>query len=106
MSERPSIVVKGGTVVDQEGERLADVVVVDGQVTAVGADLSADLTLDASGCLVMPGLVDIHSHLREPGREEAETVETGARSSHRWPRWPPSASGCSPTTAPGCRTTS
>ena len=79
MSERPSIVVKGGTVVDQEGERLADVVVVDGQVTAVGADLSADLTLDASGCLVMPGLVDIHSHLREPGREEAETVETGAR---------------------------
>lgn len=79
MSERPSIVVKGGTVVDQEGERLADVVVVDGQVTAVGADLSADRTLHASGCLVMPGLVDIHTHLREPGREEAETVETGAR---------------------------
>ena len=79
MSERPSIAVKGGTVVDQEGERLADVVVVDGQVTAVGADLSADRTLHASGCLVMPGLVDIHTHLREPGREEAETVETGAR---------------------------
>ena len=79
MSERPSIVVKGGTVVDQEGERLADVVVVDGQVAAVGADLSADRTLDASGCLVTPGLVDVHSHLREPGREEAETVETGAR---------------------------
>ena len=35
--------------------------------------------LDASGCVVAPGLVDLHTHLREPGREEAETVETGAR---------------------------
>ena len=35
--------------------------------------------LDASGCLVGPGLVDLHTHLRQPGREEAETVETGAR---------------------------
>jgi len=35
--------------------------------------------LDAAGCLVGPGLVDLHTHLRQPGREEAETVETGAR---------------------------
>ena len=35
--------------------------------------------LDAGGCLVGPGLVDLHTHLRQPGREEAETVETGAR---------------------------
>src|ERR1700674_2753879 len=35
--------------------------------------------LDASDCLVAPGLVDLHCHLREPGREEAETVDSGAR---------------------------
>src|SRR5690606_1852258 len=54
----------------------------DGRIAAVaagGADLAADLTLDAGGCLVAPGLVDLHTHLRQPGREEAETIETGAR---------------------------
>jgi dihydroorotase len=77
--EAPSIVIKGGRIVDATGERTADVVVVDGRIAAVGADLSADRTLDASGCIVAPGLVDVHTHLREPGKEEAETVETGAR---------------------------
>ena len=37
------------------------------------------VVLDAGGCLVGPGLVDLHTHLRQPGREEAETIETGAR---------------------------
>jgi dihydroorotase len=74
-----SLVIKGGRVVDATGERAADVVVADGRIAAIGADLSADRTLDATGCLVGPGLVDLHSHLREPGKEEAETVETGAR---------------------------
>lgn len=79
MSDHPTFVLKGGRVVDARGERLADVVVADGVVRAVGVDLSADRVLDASGCIVAPGLVDVHTHLREPGREEAETVETGAR---------------------------
>lgn len=79
MSEAPTLVIKGGRVIDATGERVADVVVVDGRVAAVGPDLSADRTLDAGGCIVAPGLVDVHSHLREPGKEEAETVETGAR---------------------------
>ncbi len=74
-----SVVIRGGTVVDATGERRADVVVADGRIAAVGEDLSADLLLDAGGCLVGPGLVDLHTHLRQPGREEAETVETGAR---------------------------
>ncbi len=57
--------------------------VVDGAIAAVGdvagvAPRTA-LVLDASGCIVAPGLVDLHTHLREPGREDAETVETGAR---------------------------
>jgi dihydroorotase len=74
-----AIVIRGGTVVDATGERRADVVVDEGQIAAVGDGLSADVELDAGGCLVGPGLVDLHTHLRQPGREEAETVETGAR---------------------------
>jgi dihydroorotase len=76
-----SVVIRGGRVVDAAGVRVADVVVADGEITAVGEDLSsgADVVLDAGGCLVGPGLVDVHTHLRQPGREEAETVETGAR---------------------------
>lgn len=75
-----SLVLKGGRVIDATGDRRADVVVGDdGAIAAVGPDLSADRTLDATGCVVAPGLVDLHSHLREPGQEEAETIETGAR---------------------------
>jgi dihydroorotase len=73
------LVVKGATVIDATGSRLADVVIHDGRVAAVGPDLTAAEILDASGCVVAPGLVDLHVHLRQPGREEAETVETGAR---------------------------
>jgi dihydroorotase len=81
MSERSELmVIKGGRIVDSTGERSGDVVVgEDGRIAAVGPDLSADRVLDASGCVVAPGLVDLHTHLREPGREEAETVETGSR---------------------------
>ncbi|HLT16593.1 MAG TPA: dihydroorotase, partial [Acidimicrobiales bacterium] len=76
----PTVVVKGGRVVDAAGERVADVVVDDdGRIAAVGEDLSADRTIDAAGCVVAPGFVDLHTHLREPGQEEAETIETGAR---------------------------
>ena len=76
----PDLLLKGGRVVDATGSRVADVVVGDdGRIVAVGADLHADQVLDASGCVVAPGLVDLHTHLRQPGREEAETVETGSR---------------------------
>jgi dihydroorotase len=79
-----SIAVRGGEVVDATGRRRADVLVEDGRIAAVvpqeeGRDLAADLTLDAGGCVVAPGLVDLHTHLRQPGAEEAETIETGAR---------------------------
>jgi dihydroorotase len=73
------LVIRGGRVLDPGGERTADVRVHDGVVVEVGEHLTGDTTLDASGCLVAPGLVDVHVHLREPGMEDAETVETGAR---------------------------
>ena len=63
-------------------ERRADVLIEDGRVAAVGDESSptADRpVLDADGCVVAPGFVDLHAHLREPGREEAETIETGSR---------------------------
>jgi len=72
-----STVVKGGWVIDQIGERAADVVIADGRIAAVGPDLAGDQVLDASGCVVAPGFVDLHAHLRQPGAEEAETIETG-----------------------------
>jgi dihydroorotase len=74
-----SLVLKGGRVLDANGGSDADVVLADGRIVAIGPDLSADEVLDAGGCVVAPGLVDLHAHLRQPGHEEAETVETGSR---------------------------
>ncbi len=79
----PDLVVKGGRVVDATGARVADVRVVDTRVVEVAPDLSGDHVVDASGCLVVPGLVDLHVHLREPGDEEAETIESGTRAAAR-----------------------
>jgi dihydroorotase len=73
------LVIRGGEVIDATGRRRADVVIDDGCVVAVGPDLAGDTELDAGGCVVAPGLVDLHTHLRQPGREDAETVETGSR---------------------------
>jgi dihydroorotase len=75
-----ALVLKGGRVVDVTGTRPADVAVDHtGTVVAVAPDLEGERVLDCGGCLVAPGLVDLHAHLRQPGREESETVETGAR---------------------------
>lgn len=76
------LLIRGGTVTDQTGARRADVRLADGRIVGVAPSLSpspGERVLDAGGCVVAPGLVDLHSHLRQPGAEEAETVETGAR---------------------------
>ena len=83
MSGVTGLLLRGGTVVDQTGSRRADVAVAGGRIQAVGEDLDdggrGARVLDAGGCLVAPGLVDLHAHLRQPGHEEAETIETGSR---------------------------
>ena len=74
--------VRGGTVIDHDGQRRADVRIDDtGAICEVGPDLDAagSLVIDAEGAVVCPGLVDVHVHLRQPGREEAETIDSGAR---------------------------
>jgi dihydroorotase len=73
------LVVRGGRLVDASGERAAEIAIEGGQIVEIGATLRGERTLDARGCVVSPGLVDLHAHLREPGHEDAETVETGAR---------------------------
>ncbi|MBE7160091.1 MAG: dihydroorotase [Williamsia herbipolensis] len=63
-----------------EGDAV-DVLIRDGVVVEIGADLSADAeqTVDGRGGVLLPGFVDLHTHLREPGREDTETIETGSR---------------------------
>ena len=76
------MLITGGIVLDQTGERTADVRIADGVVAEVGERLAVgdgEDMLDASGWIVSPGFVDLHTHLGEPGREEAETIETGSR---------------------------
>ncbi|MEI8241347.1 MAG: dihydroorotase, partial [Actinomycetota bacterium] len=73
------LVISGGTLLDQAGERAGDVAIEDGYIVEVGTGLTGDRVLDATGCIVSPGFVDLHVHLREPGKEEAETIETGSR---------------------------
>jgi dihydroorotase len=76
------LLVRGGRIVDGSGERVADVRVANGVIVEVAPSLDANTgarVLDAEGCVVAPGLVDIQVHFREPGREDSETIETGAR---------------------------
>jgi dihydroorotase len=77
------LLLKGGR---PYGEDVQDVLVRDGRIAALGTDLEAPEgteVIDVEGCIVLPGLVDLHTHLREPGGEEAETVETGTRAAAR-----------------------
>jgi dihydroorotase len=74
-----NLVIRGGRVIDPASGRdeIADVAIVDGHFSSTGADGSEEF--DATGLIVAPGFIDMHVHLREPGFEHAETIESGAR---------------------------
>lgn len=77
------LLIKNGTVINpgDKTQQKADVLVEDGIIKKIAAKQTgkADKVIDATGCFVMPGFIDMHVHLRDPGQEEKETVETGAR---------------------------
>ena len=82
-----TILIQNGHVIDPLTGRdeVCDVLVRDGKIQKIGTALSeeAEQVLDASGCYVMPGLIDLHVHFRDPGLEYKETLETGARAAAR-----------------------
>lgn len=78
-----AFLLRGGRVIDPRTGRneFADVRIADGRIDAVGDDvgIGGASLVDCDGAIVVPGLVDLHAHLREPGFEHKETVETGSR---------------------------
>ena len=77
-----SVLIRNGRIIDPAGatDTVADLLIEDGRIAALGqVPTSADLTIDAQGLLVTPGLIDIHTHLRQPGNEQAETILTGSQ---------------------------
>ncbi len=83
MPEKNSLLITSGRVVDPSSgiDRLMDVLLRDGRVAELAApgvlQASPKETLDARGCIVAPGLIDLHVHLREPGQPHKETIATG-----------------------------
>jgi dihydroorotase len=77
------ILIKNGRVIDpaSQMDQVCDVFIAEGKIAGVGADLSAPgaEVFEASGLVVAPGFIDMHVHLREPGFEHAETIESGSR---------------------------
>ena len=77
------LLIKNGRVMDPSSgfDSTVDVLLLDGRVAAIGANLSATgaAQFDASGMIVAPGFIDMHVHLRDPGFEHAETIESGSR---------------------------
>ena len=75
-----SFVIKGGRVVDPATGRdeTADVLVENGRISAIGKGPKGDEVVEADGAIVSPGFVDLHTHVREPGREDEETIATAS----------------------------
>jgi dihydroorotase len=82
-----ALLLRGGRVVDPAAglDLVADVVIRDGRIVEIGQDLkiAKGETVECSEKVVLPGLVDVHTHLREPGREDEETVASGTRAAAR-----------------------
>ena len=80
----PALIIRNGRVIDPSSglDAIADVWIEDGVIHGIGAGIAANSgaeTFDATGLIVTPGFIDMHVHLREPGAEHAETIESGSR---------------------------
>ena len=79
------LLIKDGRVVDPANNRdeVLDILVENGKISKVAKNIKADKAdiIDAKDKIVMPGLVDMHVHLREPGREDKETIESATKAS-------------------------
>ncbi len=74
------LLIKNGTLALDGGEKKADILIEDGKISKIAENITADCkTLDADGKYVLPGLIDIHVHLREPGFEGKEDIESGSK---------------------------
>jgi len=82
-----NLLIRNGRVIDPNSQRdeLADVLIVDGRIKAIGAGLSSEdaRVFDAKNCVVAPGLIDIHVHLRTPGQEYKEDTASGTLAAAR-----------------------
>ena len=83
MSHRP-LVLKGGRILDPSTrtDSIGDVIIIDGKIASSGeraGKVNDAEIVDCDGMIVSPGFIDVHCHLREPGREDVETIATGAR---------------------------
>ena len=85
-----ALILTGGRVIDpsQQWDRVADVLLDNGKVIALGPEAGAKAPgnaerLDVSGLIVTPGLIDLHVHLREPGQSAKETIATGTAAAAR-----------------------
>jgi dihydroorotase len=81
MAETYDLILRGGAVVNQDGEGVRDVAVKDGRISALGAldQASAGEVIDCRGLHVLPGVIDTHVHFREPGLTHKEDLESGSR---------------------------
>ncbi len=84
-----TLLIKNGRVIDPASnyDGIADVLIEDGVISGIAQNIAAKQggeVFDATGLIVAPGFIDMHVHLREPGFEHAETIESGARARGRW----------------------
>src|SRR5260221_3426640 len=80
-----NILLRNGHIIDPvtKTDMVSDLLIVDGMIHKIGSNLTAGKNIDArnlEGALVVPGFIDMHVHLREPGFEHKETIESGCRS--------------------------